>query len=49
VDTNGAEECPVNHSGACFVHVRQISFVDSIVAKITLLSREPNLRVSAQR
>jgi hypothetical protein len=48
VDGNGAEECPVNHSGICLVHVRQIGSVDLIVSKITVLGREANVRVSVQ-
>jgi hypothetical protein len=48
VDGNGAEECPMNHSGVCLIHVRQIGFVDFIVSKITVLGREPNLRGSVQ-
>jgi hypothetical protein len=48
VDGNGAEDCLMNHFGVCLVDVRQIGSVDFIVTKITLLSREPNLRVSLQ-
>jgi len=48
VGGNGAEECLMNHFGVYLVHVRQIGFVDFIVTKITLLSREPNLSVSVQ-
>lgn len=48
MDGNGAEECPLNHSGVCLVHARQIGFVDFIVSIINVLGREPNLGVSVQ-